>query len=90
MWQELAVPQVRFSDLDTNTPTYTDAYVALHVRGIPYAVYVRDTPKVERLFNQLYLALHAAKEKRAMQRAQEAADADRAAQQAIVPMQNRY
>ena len=85
VWQELNLPQMQTHDLDMNTSTYTDAFIALDIFKMRYADYVRAVPRMERLFYQLVLALKAAKDKRAMERARQEADAERAAQEALGP-----
>lgn len=52
----------RIHDLDKHTPLYLDCYVALRVLGMPYSEYVQRLTPQERLLNQLFLGLEAAKE----------------------------
>lgn len=87
VWLELTLPQAQFSDLDTNTPVYMDGFIALEVFHMRYPEYIQRIPRAERLFYQLLLALKAAKDKRAMERAQQEADAEHAAQ-ADIPQMN--
>lgn len=85
VWQQLNLPQLELSDLDRNAPTYVDAYLAVEVFGMRYPDYVALVPRTERLFYQILLALKGAKEKRAMERAQAGADAERAANAGLSP-----
>ena len=89
VWQELNLPQLALDDLDANTPVYTDAFVALEIFHMRYPDYVRQIPRTERLWYQLVLALKNKKERRAMDRAQQEADMQREAENALLPQGTR-
>ena len=63
IWQEACEPKDGLiHDLDHHTPLYLDCYVALRVLGMLYSDYIQRASPQERLLNQLFLGLEAAKE----------------------------
>ena len=72
-------------DLDETSGLYVDVHVALECLHMRYPEYIAQTTPRERQLYQLYLALKAAKEEHYHDHAEEAAESQRLANEAINP-----
>ena len=88
-WQELNLPRMESNDLDHNSAVYTDCFIAQEIFHMRYKDYIQTVSRTERLFYQIFLALKALKDRRAMERAQQQADAERVAHEALSPPGSR-
>lgn len=89
VWQELCTPRWRGHDLDETTPLYIDLHIALEVLHMPYPLYMQRTTPQERTMYRLYLALKSAKDDHARWHAEQEAETERDAMDAIRPPTDR-
>lgn len=82
VWLELSQPRPQAHALDNHTPLYTDMFIAVEKLHMLYSDYIASTTPHERLALRLFTALHGLKEKHAIDRAQQEADAKRDAYRA--------
>ena len=71
-------------ELDEASALYVDVHIALECLHMRYPVYVAQTTPRERQLYQLYLALKSAKEQHAYEHAEESAQQERYARDAIM------